>query len=1030
MIVPKHFENLNVLHENTMPDRAYYIPSDRKQDNLVEHREASSRFQLLNGEWDFCYYGSIYDLKEEFYREDSAVGPDWSRIPVPSVWQTQGFDSHQYTNVRYPFPLDPPYVPHENPCGAYRHHFRWKKNAAAPKVFLNFEGVDSCFYVWLNGQYVGYSQVSHATSEFDVTSLIREGDNLLAVLVLKWCDGSYLEDQDKFRMSGIFRDVYLLNRPEDCIYDYFIKTHLDRQSEKAEVEISISYLDSEIPVHVYIEDAEGKNLTEAEGSGHLTLGLEHIRLWSAETPYLYTVILETTNEVIAEQLGLREISVQNGVLYFNGQNIKLHGVNRHDSDPVTGFTISLEQMHRDLQLMKEYNVNGIRTSHYPNAPQFYQLCDRYGFYVMDETDNESHGTEMAYRQEYGDSNVWLADNPDFIQSTVDRVQKCVIRDKNRPCVFAWSMGNECAYGCTFEEALKWTKSYDDTRITHYENAYHVKPGREYDYSNLDLYSRMYSNIKEYPEYFSQEKVEDSNHRYDAAAVRPFFQCEYSHAMGNGPGNLEDYFQVFQKYDGACGGMVWEWCDHAIDKGYNTEGKKIYYYGGDHGEYPHDDNFCMDGLVYPDRRPHTGLMEFANVYRPARVVSYEEEKGILKIHNYMDFLNLEDYCILKWEVSQDGEIVEKGSVEDSRLDVPPHEEREIKLNISVPERGKCYLKVNWILKEDRGILRAGKSLGFDEINLASAKSEGGKCVLTDKLLKKPLEAESSEIRVKENDHYLTLETGVFCYIYDKFTGLFSKMVCHNRELLEHPMEYNIWRAPTDNDRNIRYEWKDVNYDKPNVRAYDTVWEKKEKEGHQYVELRTQLSMAAVYRQRILDINAVWCVWADGSVDVRLNGKKNPVFPRLPRFGIRMMLPEEMNRVTYYGMGPVESYADKHRASWHGKFAETVDSLFEDYIYPQENGSHWDVSYVEVEGEDRKLSVISENTFSFNASSYTQEELTEKKHNYELVPSGHTILCVDYKQDGIGSNSCGPEPEKQYQFLENEFVFAFGLRITEK
>ncbi len=1035
MIVPKHFENLNVLHENTMPDRAYYIPSDRRQDDLVEHREASGRFQLLNGEWDFRYYESIYDLKEEFYREAFAAGTGWAKIPVPSVWQTQGYDNHQYTNVRYPFPLNPPYVPRENPCGTYRHLFTWKKDAAAPKVFLNFEGVDSCFYVWLNGQYVGYSQVSHATSEFDVTSLIREGDNMLAVLVLKWCDGSYLEDQDKFRMSGIFRDVYLLNRPEDCIYDYFIKTHLDRSYEKAEVEIDISYMDNEIPVHVYIEDREGNILSEAEGSNHLTLPLHSVKLWSAETPYLYTVILETENEVITEQLGLREVFVQNGVLYFNGQNIKLHGVNRHDSDPVTGFTISLEQMHRDLTLMKEHNVNGIRTSHYPNAPQFYQLCDRYGFYVMDETDNESHGAEMAYKQEYGDSNVWLADNPDYIQPTVDRVQKCVIRDKNRPCVFAWSMGNECAYGCTFEEALKWTKSYDNSRITHYENAYHVKSGRAYDYSNLDLYSRMYSDVKDYPAYFSQEEVKDSDHRYDVAAVRPFFQCEYSHAMGNGPGNLEDYFQVFQKYDGACGGMVWEWSDHAIDKGYTVEGKKIYYYGGDHGEYPHDENFCMDGLVYPDRRPHTGLMEFANVYRPARVVSYDAANGILKIHNYMDFLNLKDYCILKWEVSQDGETAAEGIVDACVLDIPPHEEREIPLKVSVPNCGKCYLKVNWVLKEDMGILHAGKSLGFDETELAAVTagcgaSVQGQCVIANKILKKPLESENSEIHVKEDDRYLKLETGCFCYTYDKFTGLFANMVNHNRELLEHPMEYNIWRAPTDNDRNIRYEWQSVNYDKPVVRTYDTVCVKKEKDGRQYVELCTDLSMSAVYMQRILDIHAVWCVWSDGSVDVHLEGKKNPVFPRLPRFGIRMMLPKEMSQITYYGMGPVESYADKHRASWHGRFVETVDSLFEDYIFPQENGSHWDVSYVEAAGEDTGLWVVSEKTFSFNASRYTQEELTEKKHNYELVPSNHTVLCIDYKLDGIGSNSCGPGPEEQYQFSENAFVFEFGLRIVRK
>ena len=316
------------------------------------------------------------------------------------------------------------------------------------------------------------------------------------------------------------------------------------------------------------------------------------------------------------------------------------------------------------------------------------------------------------------------------------------------------------------------------------------------------------------------------------------------------------------------------------------------------------------------------------------------------------------------------------------------------------------------------------------NSQTESPEKRQCVLTDRLLRKPLEEKDSEIRVKEDEHYLKAETDIFCYTYDKFTGLFTKMVNHNRELLEHPMEYNIWRAPTDNDRNIRHEWKDVHYDRPVVRAYRTTWERREKEGHQYVEVCTDLSMAAVYRQRIVDIHAVWCIWADGSVDMRLEGKKNPVMPRLPRFGIRMMLPGDMDRVTYYGMGPVESYADKHRASWHGKFQETVDSLFEDYVYPQENGSHWDVSYVEVEGEDCRLSVVSGMPFSFNASRYTQEELTEKMHNYELVPSGHTVLCVDYKQDGIGSNSCGPGPEEQYQFSENEFVFEFGFRIVDK
>ncbi len=1026
MIVPRHYENLEVLHENTMPSRAYYIPSDRRQQDLVEHRENSSRFMLLNGEWDFRYYDSIYDLKEKFYQEDMTPGQEWGRIPVPSVWQMHGYDSHQYTNVNYPFPLDPPYVPQENPCGSYRHVFQWKKDEAAPRTYLNFEGVDSCFYVWLNGKYVGYSQVSHSTSEFDVTEYLREGENLLAVLVLKWCDGSYLEDQDKFRMSGIFRDVYLLSRPEECVYDYFVKTHLGPEKGQARVEITFSCLNREIPVQVYLEDGEGKRAAEALGAGSMTLEVKDARLWSAESPYLYTLVMETPGEVITERVGLREVAIRDAVLYFNDEKIKIHGVNRHDSDPVTGFAISLEQMHRDLKLMKEHNVNAVRTSHYPNAPQFYQLCDSYGFYVIDEADNESHGTVMPYRQPWGGASAWIADNPLFVEATVDRVSRCVIRDKNRPCVFAWSMGNECSYGCTFEEALRWTKAYDDTRITHYENAYSRPGDKEYDYSCLDVYSRMYTSIKEIDEYFEDTEEKDSDHCYAAPKKRPYILCEYSHAMGNGPGNLEEYFQVFQRHDGVCGGMVWEWCDHAIDKGCAEDGRRMYWYGGDHGEFPHDKNFCMDGLVYPDRRPHTGLKEFWNVYRPARVVSFDAGKGLLRLHNYMDFLNLKDYCTLAWEVSCDGEKVAEGHVEDpALLDIPAHGEGQLHLGLPGCGRGKCYLKVNWILKKDMGVLKAGYSMGFDEVELSARES---RCVLSGELLNRPLMAKGGKPEVREDDRTLVVESGEFCYTYDKLKGLFSSMVSHGKSLLEHPMEYNIWRAPTDNDMYIRNSWREVQYDRPVARCYCTSHIQGE-EGTAYVDIVSDLSLSPVYMQKIMDIRAVWRVWADGSVDARLEVKKNPVFPRLPRFGVRMMLPKDMEKVAYYGLGPVESYTDKRRASFHGKFEETVDSLFEDYIYPQENGSHWDVSYVQMFGGDMELSVTSGRPFSFNASRYTQEELTKRMHNYELEESGHTVLCIDYKQDGIGTNSCGPEPEDEYKFSENEFAFAFGLRFGQ-
>ena len=587
MIVPKYYEDLNVLHKNTMPNRAYYIPASSRLENPVEERESSDRFTLLSGEWKFQYFDSIYDAKEEFFAEGFDTRK-FDTVIVPGVWQGYGYDCHQYTNIRYPFPMDPPFVPHKNPCGEYVHTFIYHKDDKAPRAFLNFEGVDSCFYVWVNGAFIGYSQVSHSTSEFDITESLREGENRLAVLVLKWCDGSYMEDQDKFRMSGIFRDVYLLKRPEEGVFDYFVKARPSEDYKNGNVEITFQYLNKEIPVEVKLFDHQGTMVASARAEGNkVLLEVKDARLWNAECPYLYTLVLETESEVITDQVGIREIHIEGNIVYINGVKVKFHGTNRHDSDPVTGFTISLQQIMKDLKLMKEHNINAIRTSHYPNEPRFYQLYDRIGFYVVDETDNESHGTTSVFASK--DENVlqwkkrWgevIANNPDFTEATVDRTMRCVERDKNRPSVVIWSMGNECAYGCTFEAALKWTKEFDDTRLTHYEGALYVEDRHKYDFSNLDTFSRMYPSLEEIHNYFKED------------GRKPFIMCEYCHAMGNGPGDLEDYFQVIHQYEGFCGGFVWEWCDHAIEMGKTVEGKTMYAYGGDHGEFPHDGNFCI------------------------------------------------------------------------------------------------------------------------------------------------------------------------------------------------------------------------------------------------------------------------------------------------------------------------------------------------------------------------------------------------------------------------------------------------------
>ena len=1050
MIVPKYYEDLNVLHLNTMPNRAYYIPASVSLDTVGERRIDSDRFMLLNGNWKFRYYESVYDLKEKFYEEDFCADA-FGEIPVPGVWQNHGYDRHQYSNIRYPFPMDPPYVPYDNPCGAYIHRFVYERRADAPEAFLNFEGVDSCFYVWLNGRFVGYSQVSHSTSEFHVSEYLRDGENVLAVLVIKWCDGSYLESQDKFRMSGIFRDVYLLLRPKQGIFDYFVKAAPGKKYDTGQLTITFNFFDRIIPVTCRLLDADGNLVAmqrAEDGTLHMEVADPH--LWNAEDPYLYTMIYETecdgAREVITDHIGFREIHVEGNVLYINGKKVKFHGVNRHDSDPVTGFVISQEQIMKDLVLMKQHNINAIRTSHYPNAPHFYELYDRLGFYIIDEADNESHGTSARYLEaEDWDSqslrwNEVIADNPAFTEATVDRARRCVERDKNRPSVVIWSMGNECAYGCTFEAALAWTKQFDDTRLTHYESARYTSGSRKYDYSNLDLYSRMYPSLEEMREYLTED------------ARKPYILCEYCHAMGNGPGDLEDYFRLMEEYDGSCGGFVWEWCDHAIDRGAAPDGRKVYAYGGDSDEFPHDGNFCMDGLVYPDRRVHTGLLEYKNVYRPARVLSFDQQKGTLTLHNYLDFTDLADYLYICWQMLCDGEVVQEGRIDSQdMLSVAPHGDGVLTLPLAVPQKGKATLLLHYHLTEEAArtagsVLPEGYCLGFDEVALTTAENvnQAAKQMLLPTEPPLTAKADQALIQIREDDTSVILTGRDWRYVYDKHTGLFSRMIWHNQNLLERPMEYNIWRAPTDNDRNIKKQWIRAGYDRTVSRAYETKIyfadnETGKKEEQKLltdkVVLESCLSLSAVYLQRILDIRATWTVHGDGSLDVHLDVTRTPHFPFLPRFGLRLFLPQTMTAVTYCGVGPWESYADKRQASHYGLFHSTVRDMHEDYIRPQENGAHTGCDYMTVENGSLALSAVAvvptkADTFSFQISEYTQEELTRKAHNYELERSPHTVLCLDYAQSGIGSNSCGPELLEQYRLDAQHFVFAIGLRMREK
>ena len=675
---------------------------------------------------------------------------------------------------------------------------------------------------------------------------------------------------------------------------------------------------------------------------------------------------------------------------------------------LTGFTISLEQITTDLTLMKQHNFNAIRSSHYPNAPFFYEMCDKYGFMVIDEADIEAHGPFMIYRKEDTDYNRFkrwnekIADNPVWEEAIVDRVKLMVERDKNRFCIVMWSMGNESAYGCNFEKALEWTKNFDPDRITQYESARYRNYDKTYDYSNLDVYSRMYPALSEIQEYLDKD------------GSKPFLLVEYCHSMGNGPGDFEDYFQMIHDNDKICGGFVWEWCDHAIAHGTAENGKTIYAYGGDHGEEIHDGNFCMDGLVYPDRTVHTGLLEYKNVYRPARVISYDKESGELVLHNYMDFDDLKDYVKISYELTQDGLVISKGKLPE--VSAAPHSDGKINLKINVPESGKCYLKFIYNLKKELPLLDEDYILGFDEIEVSK---DDAKCKLAEKWLQKT--GVDSELQVKENDTQIHIKGREFAYTIDKRTALFTEMKFAGREYLNHPMELNIWRAPTDNDMYIKAEWKKAHYDKAYTRAYTT----EVVQGKHGVKITSHASVVAETVQKILDVTITWKIETAGKIDADIAVTKDDEFPDLPRFGVRMFLDKKLSAARYFGMGPQESYCDKHQAASHGLYQANVDDLHEDYIRPQENGSHYDCEYVELNNSRYGIVVSAENAFSFNASYYTQEELEKKTHNYELTESDSVVFCVDYALNGIGSNSCGPVVLDQYRFDDVLFRFRFTL-----
>ena len=935
------YENPLKTSENRLPQRPYYIPGGK------------SEYRLLNGQWRFAFFSRDIDMPENITQ--------WDTIPVPSCWQLHGYENPNYTNINYPYPCDPPYAPDANPCGVYEREFDLEQLWG--KVYFVLEGVSSCAFVYVNGSYVGFTQGSHLQAEFDVTPFVKTGTNTLRVMVLKWCCGSYLEDQDAFRFNGIFRDCYLLQRPLNHIVDVNVTAQDGQIRVRADQ-----------PADMHIYDREGNRLGSAADATDAAFEIPDPILWNAEKPYLYTVKLQRDGEVITQRIGFRTIQVSDQYeLLINGVPVKLHGVNHHDTHPQHGWFQTEGELRRDLELMKKLNINCVRTSHYPPSPVFLELCDEMGFYVILETDIETHGFVRRYANvDYyydSDSEDWPGTNPVWHKEFLERMERAVTRDQNHCSIIMWSTGNESGHGPNHIAMLRWLKELNDGRLRHCEDA-----SRKMDYRNTDVISNMYHD----PETVSRMAEDPDIHL-------PIMLCEYAHAMGNGPGDVWDYNEIFDRYPNVIGGCVWEWADHTVI----VDG--VQKYGGDFpGELTHEGNFCCDGMVFSDRSFKAGSYEVKAAYQPMRT---EYADGVLRITNRYDFTDFSE-CKLVYTMEMDGHILAE---KRPSLALAPHESTEIP--VPVPAQACRY-----------GLYLTCK-LYYEDHQVAMTQHK-----LRDGAF---LENGRTAAVTEENDHQVTFSGEGFRYVFSKQFGTFTSMVIHEEEQLTEPVRLTAWRAPTDNDRNIKLFWGSYNiWQGENLdKLFSKTYACRVTDGGVQVEC----SLAGVSRKPFFRYTLDISVDAEGRIAVGLHGNVRENVVYLPRLGFEFTLPQKNLPFRYYGCGPMESYRDLRHGSSVGMYESSAEKEYVPYVRPQEHGNHVDVKLLEI----GKLRFESGNAFECNVSAYSTEVIDRAEHTDELVSDGHTHLRIDYKVSGIGSNSCGPELGKQYRLDEKSIDFAFTI-----
>ena len=1013
-----YHKSLEHLHVNCEKPRAYFIPYQSEVIAASDNRAQSHNFISLCGDWDFKFYPSSAGLTEDGVLSCEEFG----KIMVPRSWQSdlgKGYDTPNYLNVRYPIPVDPPCVPDNNPCGLYRREVFVHKNMLEKQIYINFEGVDSCFYLYINDQFAAYSQVSHMTSEIDVTALLHEGVNTVKVLVFKWCDGTYLECQDKFRSSGIFREVFLLLRDKVHITDVYNKISVDEDLANAKINAEIS-TNGKTKVAYKLLAPDGEIVESGEcdvdEKNEIEISVTSPALWSDEDPVLYSLYLVSGTEHICLPVGFKRLMVRDSVVYINGKAVKLKGVNRHDSHPVLGSATPMDHMLEDLYVMKRHNVNAIRTSHYPNDPRFLGLCDKLGFFVVSEADIETHGMSV-----WGVDN-WdmLTDSPDWTEAYLDRAERMFERDKNHACVVMWSVGNESGVGRNYQAMGEYFMRRMPGCLVHCEDStrrryqtfmkdYNGKIDDETAAKELDCHwigveSRMYPTYEETEALYMKRSV----------FPKPFYMCEYSHAMGNSPGCLKDYWDVIFKYDKFWGGCVWEFTDHASADGDNRYGDPQYMYGGDYRDDPSDGNFCVDGLVYPNRRPHTGFMEYKNIIKPMQI-TFDKATKTLSVKSRRYYISLSDYD-LNWKIEKNGKTLAEGCF--GAMDIQPCETREYMLDVdmSALENANAYLMISAVQNCDTPWAKSGYEIGFEQFVLCEDKAE--ECVL-DSL------TPYSTIKCEESEFDVVVTTASTVYKVNKTRGVIYSIVDNGKELLSSAIEPTIWRAPTDNDRGVKNTWFNYNFHRAGAKAYGCeIAEITDKS----VTVVADMALVAPIIMPIAKMKTTYVFYAEGGVSVTIDAKRCPeVKPTLPRFGVQFSMPEGTENLRYFGRGPVESYIDKRWASYEGLFESKVSDHFEPYVRPQENMAHADTKWMQVGSLSGHGFAVArtENDFSFNCSHFTPHMLTFTNHNFELKPLKETVVNIDFRHAGIGSNSCGPELDNRWKLNEENMVLKFRL-----